>query len=120
MFWLETLQSIATNPATPPISVPINQVQYKIAEDWANAPAWTTCDSTKCQLLNGGAMVEITIDVDYESVFFAANVIGQFVTEAVPFNYRRQPEKVIKTLNLVSNYNTCTHTFLYLSYQKKQ
>eukprot|EP00057_Strongylocentrotus_purpuratus_P032170 XP_786827.2 PREDICTED: uncharacterized protein LOC581748 [Strongylocentrotus purpuratus] len=85
--------------ATLKLSSPANnlqEIQYIIADaddDWSSMNSWTTCNANSCELEDDGNTVVMTLHVNHTNVNFAANVIGQFVTEAVPANWRRQPVK---------------------------
>ncbi|XP_041459073.1 uncharacterized protein LOC121410825 [Lytechinus variegatus] len=86
--------------ATLKLSSPANslqEVQYLIADvndEWNSVYSWNTCNANTCDLEDDGFTVVMTLSVNYTNVNFAANVIGQFVTESVPANWRRQPEKI--------------------------
>ncbi|XP_071488268.1 uncharacterized protein [Diadema antillarum] len=87
-----TVTLTLTSPATK-----FYEIQYittDSVESMASGLPWTTCNEDHCVFQDGGTTIVITTPVTHSNVFFAANVIGQYVTEPVPFNWQRQPERI--------------------------
>ncbi|XP_038058080.1 uncharacterized protein LOC119729546 [Patiria miniata] len=74
----------------------LEEIQYIVARTnlWDGSLPWLTCLTSSCTLSAGGTTVTISVLVTYDDVSYAVNVISQYVTEAVPFNWRRQPEMI--------------------------
>ncbi|XP_022088519.1 uncharacterized protein LOC110978112 [Acanthaster planci] len=72
----------------------LEEIQYILARTslWDGSLPWETCSSSNCALSADSQRITISTTVTYDDVSFAVNVIGQEVTEALPFNWRRQPE----------------------------
>ncbi|XP_071940914.1 uncharacterized protein [Antedon mediterranea] len=63
--------------------------------EWHNKRIWEKCTKNTCQLSYDRRRVTYTATVSTNTHVYAVNVIGQYVVQPIPFNWKRSPFEVV-------------------------